>query len=239
MADTEFASSPEKRVRDLDREYVLHSWSVQSQINPLPVAGAQGRHFWDYEGKRYLDFCSQLVNLNLGHQHPAVVEAIVEQAKTLCTIAPSLANDKRSELASLLAEITPGNLKMSFFTNGGAEANENAIKLARWYTGRHKYRSLPLLPRRHGRRRHAHGRPAALARRTRPSGRGAHARSLHVPLSGRPSQPCPVCAGGPHLEEILQFEGPHRGRRDPRECHRHQRRHRAARRLPALDPRGL
>ena len=83
MGDTEFASSPEKRVRDLDREYVLHSWSVQSQISPLPVAGAEGRYFWDYEGKRYLDFCSQLVNLNLGHQHPAVVEAIVEQAKTL------------------------------------------------------------------------------------------------------------------------------------------------------------
>ena len=64
---------PEEQVRRLDREYVLHSWSVQAQINPLPIAGAEGRHFWDYEGKRYLDFSSQLVNLNLGHQHPALV----------------------------------------------------------------------------------------------------------------------------------------------------------------------
>jgi taurine--2-oxoglutarate transaminase len=138
MTDAEADAAREQRVRDLDREYVLHSWSVQSQIKPLPVAGGEGRHFWDYEGRRYLDFSSQLVNLNLGHQHPKLVEAIVEQARTLCTIAPSVANDKRSELARLLAEVTPGNLKASFFTNGGAEANENAIKLARWYTGRHK-----------------------------------------------------------------------------------------------------
>ena len=210
MADTEFASSPEKRVRDLDREYVLHSWSVQSQISPLPVARAEGRHFWDYEGKRYLDFCSQLVNLNLGHQHPAVVEAIIEQAKTLCVIAPSLANDKRSELASLLAELTPGDLKMSFFTNGGAEANENAIKLARWYTGRHKiiarYRSY-------------HGATAGAVTLTGDPRRWPAEPGLPGVVhmldpytyrcpAGHPD-PCPVCSGGPHLEEILQYEGPH------------------------------
>ena len=121
-----------------DRRYVLHSWSTQSAINPLPIAGAQGSYFWDYAGKRYLDFASQLINSNIGHQHPRVVAAIKEQADRLCFVAPSFANDKRGELGKLLAEITPGDLSVSFFTNGGAEANENAIKMARAYTGRHK-----------------------------------------------------------------------------------------------------
>ena len=199
-----------QHVRELDKEYVLHSWSVQSQIAPIPVAGGLGRYFWDYDGKKYLDFSSQLVNLSLGHQHPKVVEAIVEQARTLCTIAPSVANDKRSELARLLAEVTPGNLKASFFTNGGAEANENAIKLARWYTGRQKiiarYRSY-------------HGATAGAITLTgdprrwyaEPGVPGV----VHMfdPYTYRCSaghpDPCPVCTGGPHLEEILQYEGPH------------------------------
>src|SRR5207237_839579 len=127
-----------KRIQELDRAHVLHSWSVQSQISPLPVAGAEGRYFWDHDGNRYLDFASQLVNVNLGHQHPKVVAAIREQAEKLTTIGPPMAHEARSELARLIAEVTPGDLTMSFFTNGGAEANENAIKLARWYTGRHK-----------------------------------------------------------------------------------------------------
>src|SRR5919202_3180528 len=127
-----------ERIRELDEKHVLHSWSVQSQITPLPVAGAEGRYFWDYDGKRYLDFASQLVNVSIGHQHPKVVAAIKEQADQLCTIGPPMATEARSTLARMLAEITPGDLTMSFFTNGGAEANENAIKLARWYTGRHK-----------------------------------------------------------------------------------------------------
>src|SRR5437870_8661733 len=120
------------------KEFVLYSWSVQDAIDPIPVAGAEGRYFWDYEGRRYLDFASQLVNVSIGHQHPKVVAAIKEQAEKLCTIGPPMATEPRSQLARLLAEVTPGNLTMSFFTNGGAEANENAIKLARWYTGRHK-----------------------------------------------------------------------------------------------------
>src|SRR5687768_3046128 len=127
-----------QRIQELDKQYVLHSWSVQNQLNPLPVAGAEGCYFWDYEGNRYLDFASQLVNVSIGHQHPKVVAAIKEQADKLTTIGPSMAHEARSELARLLAEVTPGDLMMSFFTNGGAEANENAIKLARWYTGRHK-----------------------------------------------------------------------------------------------------
>src|SRR4051794_41458216 len=132
------ASLDTKRIQELDQQHVLHSWSVQNQISPLPVAGGEGRYFWDYDGNRYLDFASQLVNVSIGYQHPKVVAAIKEQAEKLTTIGPPMAHETRSELARLIAEETPGHLTMSFFTNGGAEANENAIKLARWYTGRQK-----------------------------------------------------------------------------------------------------
>jgi taurine--2-oxoglutarate transaminase len=138
VATTETNSELGQQIREDAKRYVIHSWSVQDAINPLPVAGAEGRYFWDYEGKRYLDFASQLVNVSIGHQHPKLVAAIKEQADKLCTIAPSMATEPRSQLARLIAEVTPGDISMTFFTNGGAEANENAIKLARWYTGRHK-----------------------------------------------------------------------------------------------------
>jgi len=138
MATTESRAAEGRRIQQEAKEYVLHSWSVQNAINPLPVAGAEGRYFWDYDGKRYLDFASQLVNVSIGHQHPKIVAAIKEQADKLCTIGPPMATEPRSTLARLLTEVTPGDLSMAFFTNGGAEANENAIKLARWATGRHK-----------------------------------------------------------------------------------------------------
>src|SRR5437660_349389 len=138
MATLEEQTAEGQRVVAEDRDHIIHSWSVQSAISPLAVAGGEGRYFWDYDGKRYLDFASQLVNLNIGHQHPKIVAAIKEQADRLCTIAPPFANDKRSELARLIAEVMPGDLNRTFFTNGGAEANENAVKLARWVTGRHK-----------------------------------------------------------------------------------------------------
>ena len=133
-------SSPadEARVRADDRSHVFHSWSAQAQIDPLPIASASGSYFSDYSGKRYLDFSSQLVNVNIGYQHPKLVAAIQEQAAKLCTISPAFANDARSEAARLIAEIAPGDLNAVFFTNGGAEANENAIRMARLHTGRHK-----------------------------------------------------------------------------------------------------
>ncbi|MEU4242778.1 aspartate aminotransferase family protein [Actinoplanes sp. NPDC026619] len=131
-------TSTEANVRADDRAHVFHSWSAQSLINPLPIAGASGSYFWDYDGKRYLDFSSQLVNINIGHQHPRLVAAIQEQAAKLCTIQPAFANDKRGEAARLIAELAPGSLNKVFFTNGGAEATENAIRLARGHTGRHK-----------------------------------------------------------------------------------------------------
>ncbi len=197
-----------ERIRELDKRYVLHSWSVQNAINPLPVAGAEGRYFWDYDGNRYLDFASQLVNVSIGHQHPKVIAAIKEQADRLCTIGPGMAEESRSELARLLAEVTPGDLTMSFFTNGGAEANENAIKLARWYTGRHKiiarYRSY-------------HGATAGAITLTGDPRRWPAEPGIPGVVrmfdpytyrcpAGHPD-PCPVCTGAPHLEEILQYEG--------------------------------
>jgi len=121
-----------------DRKYVFHSWSAQAQISPVPIAGGKGSVFWDADGKRYLDFCSQLVNLNLGHQHPRLVQAIKNQAEKLCTVAPSFANDARTEAARLIISHAPKGLERVFFTNGGAEAIENAIRMARLHTGRHK-----------------------------------------------------------------------------------------------------
>jgi len=131
-------SMDEQTVRRLDRAHVFHSWSAQALIDPMPIARAEGSHFWDFEGKRYLDFSSQLVNVNIGHQHPAIVAAIQEQAAKLLTVAPTFANEARSEAAQLIAEVAPDGLNKVFFTNGGAEANENAIRMARLHTGRHK-----------------------------------------------------------------------------------------------------
>jgi taurine--2-oxoglutarate transaminase len=128
----------EQRVRHDDRSHVFHSWSAQALIDPLPIASAEGAYFTDYTGNRYLDFASQLVNVNIGHQHPKLVAAIREQAVKLTTVAPGFAVDVRGEAARLIAERAPGELNKVFFTNGGAEANENAIRMARLHTGRHK-----------------------------------------------------------------------------------------------------
>jgi len=121
-----------------DRKHVFHSWSAQSTLNPLVVAGGEGAWFWDETGRKYLDFSSQLVNVNIGHQHPKLIAAIKEYADRLCTISPIHANDARSEAARLICELAPGDLNMVFFTNGGAEATENAMRMARVHTGRHK-----------------------------------------------------------------------------------------------------
>lgn len=123
---------------DLSREYTFFSWTVQSQAKPIPVKKAKGVYFWDVDGKRYLDFSSQLMNTNIGHQHPKVVKAIKDQADDLCFVHPGNATAPRGLLGKKLAEVTPGKLKKTFYTLGGSEANENAIKIARFYTGRHK-----------------------------------------------------------------------------------------------------
>ena len=129
--------SPE-RTYELDRRHVFHSWSAQAALDPMVVTRAVGSRVWDQDGRELLDFTSQLVYTNLGHQHPRLVAAIQEQAGRLCTVAPQHANAARSEAARLIAGHTPGDLDRVFFTNGGADANEHAIRMARLHTGRLK-----------------------------------------------------------------------------------------------------
>ena len=131
-----------KEVFDLDRKYVFHSWSAQGQISPLPVAGGKGSYFWDFDGKKYLDFSCQLVFTNIGFQHPKVIDAIKKQADTLATVAPQVANDVRSEAAKRIVELAGPKFAKVFFTNGGADGVENAIRMARLFTGRHKILSF-------------------------------------------------------------------------------------------------
>jgi taurine--2-oxoglutarate transaminase len=122
----------------MSKEYTFFSWSVQSEVNPIPIDHAEGVYFWDANGKRYIDFSAQLMNVNIGHQHPKVINAIKDQADKLSYAHPGTATEPRALLGELLAEVTPKNLQKSFFCLGGAEANENAIKMARLYTGRRK-----------------------------------------------------------------------------------------------------
>ena len=122
----------------LDRDHVFHSWSAQAHLAPLAIAGGLASTVWDHEGRQYLDFSSQLVNVNIGHQHPRVVAAIREQAATLTTIAPATANLTRGQAAQRILSHAPDGFSSVFFTNGGADANENAIRMARLHTGRHK-----------------------------------------------------------------------------------------------------
>ncbi|MFM8523386.1 MAG: aspartate aminotransferase family protein [Actinomycetota bacterium] len=141
---SEIIPNPErgKEVFDLDRKYVFHSWSAQGQISPLPVAGGKGAYFWDFDGKKFLDFSCQLVFTNIGFQHPKVIDAIKKQADVLATVAPQVANDVRSEAAKRIVELAGSKFAKVFFTNGGADGIENAIRMARLFTGRHKILSF-------------------------------------------------------------------------------------------------
>jgi taurine---2-oxoglutarate transaminase len=199
-----------QRTYVLDRAHVFHSWSAQAPLRPMVVSRAEGVYMWDHEGRRYLDFSSQLVNVNIGHQHPKVVAAIQEQAGRLATIAPQHANDKRSEAARLIAELAPGDLDKVFFTNGGADAIENAVRMARLHTGRHKvlttYRSY-------------HGNTATAIQMTgdprRWANDGGATGMVHFfgPYAYRspfwsesPEQECERALE--HLEQVVAFEGP-------------------------------
>lgn len=206
------APDPEegRRVFELDRAHVFHSWSAQALISPMAVAGAEGSYLWDYDGNRYLDFSSQLVNTNIGHQHPKMVEAIREQAALLCTIAPQHANATRSEAARLIAQVAPDGLDKVFFTNGGADAIENAVRMARLHTGRHKvlstYRSY-------------HGNTTVAIQMTGDPRRWANDGGATgvVHFFGPYPYRSPFWAGTPeeegqraleHLEQVVAFEGP-------------------------------
>ncbi len=197
-------------VQEMHANHYLQSWSKQGSKPPV-ITGAEGSWFWDSTGKRYLDFQSQLVNANLGHQHPKIVQAIKDQANKLCYIGPAMGSDVRSELAALMTEITPEPITSTFFTTGGSAANELAIRLARHYTGRSKiiarYRSyhgatggtLSLTgdPRHHLTR----GDMPGVVRMLDPY-------CYRCPMGHTDSANCPVSQGGPHLEELLMYENP-------------------------------
>ena len=207
----EFTPDPAEgqRVYDLDRAHVFHSWSAQAQIKPLPVAAAEGCYMWDYDGNRYLDFSSQLVNVNIGHQHPKVVQAIQDQAARLATIAPQHANDKRGDAAKRIVDRAGSRHQKVFFTNGGADAVENAIRMARLHTHKHKvlsaYRSY-------------HGNTGVAIQATGDPRRWPNeyaAQQIHFfgPFPYR----SPFWSDSPeqeteralqHLEEVIKFEGP-------------------------------
>ena len=125
-------------IKDLSRKHVFTSWSAQGALDQLPLAGGEGAHFWDHEGNRYLDLTSQLVNVNIGYQHPKLVAAIQQAAGELATIGPGFDSQSRAEAARMISERAPEGMSKVFFTNSGAEAVENAIRLARLHTGRHK-----------------------------------------------------------------------------------------------------
>ncbi|MEQ6899940.1 aspartate aminotransferase family protein [Nocardioides sp. YIM 152588] len=136
--DIETQVDLDAEAKRLDRAHVFHSWSAQGALDPLVLAGGSGSTVWDHAGNRYLDFSSQMVNVNIGHQHPAVVAAIKEQAEKLATIGPAIANLARGEAAERITDRAPTGMNKVFFTNGGADAVENAIRMARLHTGRDK-----------------------------------------------------------------------------------------------------
>jgi len=138
IVNTTAAGLSGQTIVDLTKRHTLFEWSAQTAVDPIPVAGAKGCWFWTPEGKRYLDFNSQLMCVNIGHGDERVVRAIQQQAETLAYANPFMATEPRARLGRKLADVCPGDIEVFFFTNGGAEANENAIKIARQYTGRHK-----------------------------------------------------------------------------------------------------
>src|SRR6201991_1590290 len=127
-----------QEIVELCRRHTIFEWSVQGTVDPIPVERAKGIYFWTPEGKRFIDFNSQLMCVNIGHGDERVIRAIHEQASVLAYANPFMATEARARLGAKLAEITPGDIDVFFFTNGGAEANEDAMKLARLGTGRHK-----------------------------------------------------------------------------------------------------
>src|SRR5216683_35568 len=205
----------------LCRKHTMFEWSAQTKVDPIPVARAEGVYFWTPEGKRYLDFNSQLMCTNIGHSHPKVVKAIQEQAATLAYANPFMATEVRARLGAKLAEITPGDIDTFFFTNGGAEAVENAIRVARVVTGRHKilvrYRSY-------------HGGTAGALTLTGDSRRRAHPGFPSLGEEGpraRGRRP-PRHRGGRPLRRRPHHRGRHRG-----DGRRHERNPHPARRLHA------
>jgi taurine--2-oxoglutarate transaminase len=188
----------------LAKRHTIFEWSAQNAVDPIPVARAKGVYLWSPDGKRYLDFNSQLMCVNIGHGDPRVVRAIQEQAAVLPYASPFMATEVRARLGARLAQLCPGDIDAFFFTNGGAEANENAMKLARWVTGRLKilafYRSY------HGGTAGAISATGDPRRWTEPSLPGL----VHVlnPYHGIQRGWDTAEQALTYLEEVIQLEGP-------------------------------
>ena len=199
-----------KEVSHLDRTHVFHSWSAQAQISPLPVAGGEGSYFWDFDGNKYLDFSSQLVFTNIGHQHPKVIKAIQEQAALYTTVAPQHANEARGEAAQRITARAGAHHNKVFFTNGGADGIENAIRMARLHTNRHKVLSFY---------RSYHGNTTSAIASTGDPRRWPNEFAFgHVHFFGPYLYRSPFWATTEqeectraleHLEQVIIFEGPH------------------------------
>ncbi|MFN8183394.1 MAG: aspartate aminotransferase family protein [Candidatus Nanopelagicales bacterium] len=210
MADSESVVGSNQTAFDLDRAHVFHSWSAQGALKPLVFQSGQGSRLWDFEGNSFLDFSSQLVNTNIGHQHPKVVQAIQEQAAVQVTLAPQHASLVRGQAAKAILDVAPPGHSKVFFTNGGADAAENAIRMARLHTGRHKVLSFY---------RSYHGNTGAAINATGDPRRWPNEFAYgHVHFFGpylyRSSfwardeqQECERALA--HLEQVIQFEGPH------------------------------
>jgi len=127
-----------KKLKEMDRAHVIYSWHAQKHVNPIMMDHAEGIYQWDTDGKKYIDFCSGLLNINIGHGNKHVLDAMKAQMDKLCYVGTMFGTEPKAKLAEMIAEVTPGDLNYTFFTNGGAEAIENAIKAARMFTGRHK-----------------------------------------------------------------------------------------------------
>jgi len=195
----------------LSKQYTLFEWSAQAAVNPIPMAKAEGIFFWDANGKRYFDFNSQLMCTNVGHQDKRVIQAIKDQADKLCYANPYMATEPRALLGKRLAEMAPGDLKKVFFTNGGAEANENAIKIAKMVTKRSKVIA---------RFRSYHGGTAGAATLTGDPRRWAAEPGIPgvVRIPDPYAYRCTFCGGGPsctgcvdkhlrYLEDVVMYEG--------------------------------
>ena len=203
--DVSPATMSAEEIVALCRRYSLYEWSAQSAVDPIPVDHAQGVYFYTPDGKRFLDFNSQLMSVNIGHGDQRVIQAIKDQADRLAYANPFMATEPRARLGQKLADIAPGDIDVFFFTNGGAEANENAIKLARQFTGRHKILS---------RYRSYHGATGQVIAATGDPRRWAAeagvAGFVRVPDSHRwgRKDPEPVEQSLRDLEEVIMFEGP-------------------------------
>jgi taurine--2-oxoglutarate transaminase len=211
MREHELLTDSEKQeILKNNLEHTLFSWSKQAGNNPIQVRRAEGVYLYDYDGKRYIDFSSQLMNVNIGHGHPRVAAAVARQMSEVSYVTPSCTTKARGELGKKLAEIAPGNLNKTLFTLGGAEAIENAIKLARMYTGRHKiitrYRSY------HGATygaMSAGGDPRKLAADSQQVPNIVHVEDAfcyRCSWSQHPDSCARECVS--HLERVIEFEGP-------------------------------